>query len=310
MALNAKDGDGAAVVLKTTIDTSEHVQHVKVDTSALPTGAATSAAQTTGNNSLASIESDAALIKTATQDALTLANNSAGGTYVRTQTADDTAVAGPLFTGAGLVLDAVTDLVTGRAGRVRISPRRGVIVSPDGRTDSIGSDAVPGAGLTDVTCNTTDSISGASAPTTAFFNGADGGFGDAARYVYIPMAATASTLWESIRISIFDNLDTATVYTLYGLTLASNDTSSLSGAPVVLDVVTLGGTSTTQQSVTFGVLDVGAAGATAAPGSTGGNYYRTVPALAAGWDRIAIKIDPTGDPTSGGVRLRLRRSNA
>ncbi len=47
MALDIKDGLGAAETLKTTLDGSDHVPHHHVDSSALPTGAATSANQST-----------------------------------------------------------------------------------------------------------------------------------------------------------------------------------------------------------------------------------------------------------------------
>lgn len=46
MSFTIKDANAANVALKTTLDSGEHVKHVKVDTSALPTGAASAANQT------------------------------------------------------------------------------------------------------------------------------------------------------------------------------------------------------------------------------------------------------------------------
>lgn len=56
MALDIKDGLGAAATLKTTLDGADHVPHHIVDSSALPSGAATAALQTTGNSILTTID--------------------------------------------------------------------------------------------------------------------------------------------------------------------------------------------------------------------------------------------------------------
>lgn len=64
MALDIKDGLGAAGTLKTTLDGADHVPHHHVDSSALPTGAATAALQTTGNGILTTIDTDTGSIST------------------------------------------------------------------------------------------------------------------------------------------------------------------------------------------------------------------------------------------------------
>lgn len=64
MALDIKDGLGAAGTLKTTLSGSDHVPHHHVDSSALPTGAATSANQTSELALLGTIDADTGSIST------------------------------------------------------------------------------------------------------------------------------------------------------------------------------------------------------------------------------------------------------
>lgn len=64
MALDIKDGLGAAETLKTTLDGADHVPHHHVDSSALPTGASTAANQTTANGLLTTIDADTGSIST------------------------------------------------------------------------------------------------------------------------------------------------------------------------------------------------------------------------------------------------------
>jgi hypothetical protein len=68
MANNVAVTAGSGTTFKTTDNAGVHTGHVNVDASALPTGAATAAAQTTGNASLAALE--AALADPATQTTL------------------------------------------------------------------------------------------------------------------------------------------------------------------------------------------------------------------------------------------------
>lgn len=56
MTLTVKDADGFNVDLKTTTDTGEEVTHHIIDSSALPTGAATAANQSTANSALSAIQ--------------------------------------------------------------------------------------------------------------------------------------------------------------------------------------------------------------------------------------------------------------
>lgn len=198
---------------------------------------------------------------------------------------------------------AVTTMTDGYVGIPRMSQRRVPFISPDAQGDALGDDAIQSG--TDIVANTSDSVSGATTPTTAWFTGSDAGFTAAARYIYIPLATT----WASARIGIFDSLDASVTYTLYGLSSSSNGTSSLSGTPIKLDEVTLGATSGTHQSVTFGMLAVGLAGATDTPGATGGGYYRAVPGIGLGWRYLALKIVPASDPTSGVLRIRTYRAS-
>lgn len=198
---------------------------------------------------------------------------------------------------------AVTSMTDGYVGIPRMSLRRVPFVASDILGDAVGNDAISSG--TDIIVNTSDSISGAATPTTAWFTGTDAGFTAAARYLYIPVAPT----WGSVHVGIFDNLDASVVYTLYGLTSSSNDTIALSGTPIKLDEVTLGASSGTQQSVTFGMLPIGLAGAGDTPGTTGGGYYRFVPAISLGWRYLGLKIAPATDPTSGGLRIRVYRSS-
>ena len=58
MALAIKDGNTAATFLRSTLNGTDHVTHHHVDSSALPTGASTTALQTIGNNLLSTIDVD------------------------------------------------------------------------------------------------------------------------------------------------------------------------------------------------------------------------------------------------------------
>jgi len=66
MSLAIKDGTNAAESLKTTLDGGEHVTHHNIDACALPTGAATAAAQTTHTTKLTSIETAVQAVQTQT----------------------------------------------------------------------------------------------------------------------------------------------------------------------------------------------------------------------------------------------------
>lgn len=65
MALNVTPGSGAS--MKTTLDGSDHVVHHRVDVSALPAGASTSAEQTAQTALLTAIDADTSAIVTAVQ---------------------------------------------------------------------------------------------------------------------------------------------------------------------------------------------------------------------------------------------------
>lgn len=199
--------------------------------------------------------------------------------------------------------DAVELMTDGRTGTPRMSKRRVPLIALDVAEDALGDDAIQAN--TDIKTNTSDSISGATTPTTAWFTGSDAGFTAAARYIYIPMAP----YWSVARIGIFDSLNAAVTYTLYGLTSSANDTTAISSAPVKLDECTLGANSGIFQSIHWGMLALGAAGAGDTPSTTGGAYYRQVAALALGWRYLAIKVLPNADPSSGVLRIRIYRAS-
>lgn len=207
----------------------------------------------------------------------------------------------PVPMGATYQYQVVNSVNHDDIGLVRMTARRGLHVAPD-IAEFRMSTALIYAG--DIVGNaTSDSISAAATPIEAFFDGTAVGFTGDPRYLYIPMAE-----WSSARISVFDDLNASTAYSLYGLQQGCNDTATLSAAPVLLDTVTLACDDGSQQAVTFGVLNVGLAGADDTPAAVIGSYYRSVPAIAAGWDYLALKIDPGADPTSGEVQVRVYRS--
>jgi len=198
---------------------------------------------------------------------------------------------------------AVPLMTDGYMGAPRMSQRRVPYIAPDYQADAIGDDAIQAN--TDIITNTSDSISGATTPTTTWFTGSDAGFTATARYVYIPL----SPIWTTARIGVFDSLNASVTYTLYGLTSSANDTTAVSATPILLDLCVMGSTSGTFQAVNFGMLPLGLAGATDTPGTTGGSYYRSVPGIGLGWRYLALKIEPATDPTSGVMRIRVYRSS-
>jgi len=70
MSLSIKDSTGTAKTLKTTLDGSDHVTHHHVDTSGLPTGAATDAVQKHSQATLATSAARTATFTSATQSNL------------------------------------------------------------------------------------------------------------------------------------------------------------------------------------------------------------------------------------------------
>lgn len=95
-----KDGNGADLVLKSTDNSSVHTRHVNVDSSALPTGAATAANQTTGNGTLSTMSASLTSLISELQQLN-------GHAQTQTFTAIDTETSNPAMNGAAINATAV-----------------------------------------------------------------------------------------------------------------------------------------------------------------------------------------------------------
>jgi hypothetical protein len=172
----------------------------------------------------------------------------------------------------------------GDVGRLRMSARRALAIGPDFHATILNSFSVADAGGIEV--STTGEFSGYGAPTTAFFNGADAGFGAAARYIRVPMGVAG---FRDASIIFQNQLPVACQFTVKLMT--AWDTNWLALYPIY-------------------DLAVNAAGATAiAPASsgTGAVAWATVGTLASPAAYLIIALDPAADPASGYVSLAIAR---
>lgn len=193
---------------------------------------------------------------------------------------DDAAAAGPIFPAAGVYQSSASEVDAGDIGRLRMSARRGLIAMPDFQHVVANASSVSSAGDLMVSSDGSTYIS----PTTAFFNGADAGFGAAARYVAIPMQH-----WQECTVTIFNSL-------AVNITLA---------AYAVLDSVISGGA----VGLLYTESGLGSGGFyTLSPHDDGtGGTIKFVAALRAPMKWLRLALTPASDPSSGSFYIFVAR---
>lgn len=135
----------------------------------------------------------------------------------------------------------------------------------------------------DLTVSTTGRISGYAAPTGAFCDGADSGFGSSPRFLRIPLLG-----YGGVMIGVYSTLNQAITVTLWAWPDGKGDDTT---ETVQLDAVVAG-------TVFFSPL---------AAGGTPGSEYHAVPALAAPMQYAVVQITPAGDPSSGELKFFIAR---
>ncbi len=175
---------------------------------------------------------------------------------------------------AGVYQSTVGVLTAGQRGLARLTSRRAVVTAGDSLTVGMHNTSVSGAG--DVEVSTTTALSGFAAPTTAFFDGADGGFGASPRYIRVPMLG-----WKEGAFSIYQALGvniTIDIYLAFGSTLKT----------LIYSEGAIASGSTTR----FSPLAGGTGAATS---------LKVVPALNTPCDYLVFAITPASDPASGAM---------
>lgn len=205
--------------------------------------------------------------------------------------ADDGAAAGPIYPVAGLyqALGNVDEIDTGDLGRSRVTARRAVVRAPDFRSVSATSTNVSSAG--DMEVSTSGWSSGYATPTTAFFDGADAGFGAGDRFVRVPMHN-----WSSVTFNLYQNLGVNLTVEIYAwITQPPLYTGEGAGSnTVMLHTFTLPHLGR--------ILCMPLAG-----GSAAGAGVITVAALAVPMSWLLLKLTPASDPSSGVIHMGFAR---
>lgn len=210
-------------------------------------------------------------------------------TLDNTGATDDSAAAGQIYPLAGLYQTPATvdEIDTGDVGRLRSTARRGLIASPDFRM--VWGHNTDVASIGDVEVSTTAWNSGYAAPTTAFFNGADGGFGAGARWIRIPMVG-----WRHAAVRFFQSLAVNLTVSVYAWITGTSLTADSGSGSLFLDTATV----TTSGQVFFSPFAAGAG----APAS-----IRTVAALQLPMSYLVIELTPASDPSSGVIQFVCAR---
>lgn len=177
-------------------------------------------------------------------------------------------------------------IAAGNAGRLRMTQQRELAVAPRSRW-AYGSFASI-ANMADLLVTTTNAYSGYAGATTAFFDGADAGFGAGLRYVRIPMFEFT----KGAMVGIYHNLGVNVTVSLRADITGQG--ASLSMLRPVIDsaIVASGG------SVWFAPFPL-ASGADAS--------MRYVPMLNMPMNYLIVQLLPASDPSSGSFYLAVAR---
>lgn len=213
-------------------------------------------------------------------------------TAITTGATDDAAVAGQIYPMAGIYQTVESDgqvdkIDAGDIGRARVTSRRAQVVSPDRKYDLFYS----GYSQPDTDCeiSTTYIYGTYSAPTTAFFDGADGGFTNAPRYMRIPMIN-----YNACTIMVRNTLGVNLTADLFLVTYIENNI--MNQAPSIGQIVIA--------TNTVGLITGASVGAGAET-----TKILSVPAMNTPCYALILKLVPASDPSSGMLMVGVNRSS-
>lgn len=211
---------------------------------------------------------------------------------ITTGATDDAAVAGQIYPMAGLYQSVSTsgqvDLVdSGDAARIRASQRRALVMGPDRKFDEFYNLYVQPD--TDMEVSTTYKYGTYSAPTTAFFDGADVGFGAAARYVRIPMM-----MYNACSVMVRNTLGVNLTVDLFATT--ATDANLANGSPSLGQIVVANNDTALITGYSVG------------SGAESGKIL-SVPAMNSPCMYLILKFVPASDPSAGMLQLGVNRSS-
>lgn len=203
---------------------------------------------------------------------------------------DDGAATGPIYPVAGLyqALASVDEIDAGDVGRARVTARRAVVRAPDFRAVASSVTTVASAG--DMEVSTSGWNTGYATPTTAFFDGADAGFGAGDRFVRVPMHN-----WSSVTFNLYQNLGVNLTVEIYAWISQIVYTGEGAGSNTVM-------------LHTSTIANSGRILCTPLAGGSGvGASVITVAALAVPMSWLLLKLTPASDPSSGGIYMGFAR---
>ena len=177
-------------------------------------------------------------------------------------------------------------IAAGNVGRVRMTQQRELLVSPRARWVYCSGASV--TNKADLLVSTTNAYSGYAGPTTAFFDGADAGFGATSRYIRIPMLEFT----RGCTIGLYHNLGVDCTVTIRADITGANSSLSMQ-RPVIDSVIVASGATAFFTSFPL------AAGADAT--------MRYVPQLNMPMYYAIVQILPASDPSSGTLYIAVAR---
>lgn len=185
----------------------------------------------------------------------------------------------------GVYQSTVTTLAAEKTGLARLTSRRAVVTAGDA-VDTYGSSgSVDYVG--DMTVSTTALHSGYVAPTLAFFDGSDVGFGAGTRWIRVPMTA-----WRDCAFVIQNTLGVSMDCSIYG---AVRGTSL---GPAGIHLLGSAVTITASSTVGFSAHDRGT-------GATSDSVQ--IKGMNGVYSDFFVAITPASDPASGGVYFAVLR---
>ena len=184
------------------------------------------------------------------------------------------------------VADDVDTVSTDSAGHLRMTQYRELIVAPNMlRAQYFSNSSV--ANPTDITVGVSNWYTG-SGPTTAFFDGSDGAFDGAARYIQIPMFRFA----RGATIGLFNTLGVSLTVKLRARITSYNGSNAANGWYIY------SGSVAHNAYLHFSPMPLHA---TAEP------EWNYIPQLNSPIDAIVIELTPASDPSSGYFVLTVMR---
>jgi hypothetical protein len=209
------------------------------------------------------------------------------GTQAENGTPDNPINVGGIYVANASVFSS--GISAGKVGNFRMTQQRELVIVQNGRTDQFDNSKVESG--SDIRGSVTNWYASDLWPlTTAFFNGADAGFDGNPRYIQIPMQRFS----RGALIGFLNNLGGSISITLDLWATIGSVTDSISINRVQLDSVVLAA-----GTYAYFLPYPNAAGA--------GLTNRYVPQLLIPCTYLNLIITPSGNPSSGDIRLAVAR---